>query len=120
MMDNNSFNFTLKKTAVPADTLNSVSRSAKPVSQKREENSGDLELLGACKDFEAILLRQLMSTMRKSIPKSELFGESYAREMYQTLQDEALADHLVQGHGTGLGEVLYRQLSGQDRRTAGN
>lgn len=119
-MDDNNSILALKKTGGPADTVNSVSRSAKTVSRKSGEDSKDLELRDACKDFEAILLRQLLSTMRKSIPKSELFGDSHAREMYQTLQDDALADHLTSGRGTGLGEILYLQLSGQNRRTVGN
>ncbi len=119
-MDDNNYIFALKKTGGLADTVNSVSRSAKPVSQGSGEDSKDRELRDACKDFEAILLRQLLSTMRKSIPKSEFFGNSHARDMYQSLQDEALADQLTSGRGTGLGEVLYRQLSGQNRRTVGN
>ncbi|MBU0479529.1 MAG: rod-binding protein [Proteobacteria bacterium] len=119
-MGDNNFVLSLKKTGGPTDTVISKGRSGNSVQGREGKLSRDEELRGACKDFEAILLRQLLSAMRKSIPKGELFGDSHAREMYQTLQDEALADQLSRGRGAGLGEVLYRQLSGQNRRTVGN
>ena len=119
-MDDNNLIFALKKNPGPTDTVISRGRSGNPVNGEHGDTSRDEDLRGACKDFEAILLRQLLSTMRKSVQSGGLFGESYAREMYQTLQDDALADQLASGKGAGLGEVLYRQLSGQAPRTVGN
>lgn len=71
----------------------------------------DKKLRKACAGFEAILLRQLLATMRESVPKNGLLGDSYADQMYQSMQDVQLARVLSQGKGMGFGEELYQQLS---------
>lgn len=68
----------------------------------------------ACHDFEAIILKQMLDAMRKSIPKSGLLdGDGYADKMYQSMRDDEMAKEMARGKGMGLGEVLYKQLSGQ-------
>lgn len=71
----------------------------------------DKKLRKACAGFEALLLRQLLATMRESVPKSGLLGNSYADKMFQSMQDVQLAQVLSQGQGMGFGKELYRQLS---------
>ncbi|MDH4321107.1 MAG: rod-binding protein [Desulfobulbaceae bacterium] len=86
---------TLKKTA--------------PATDKSKER----ELRKACHDFEAIMLKQMLDAMRKSVPKSGLLdNDSYANKMYQSMQDDELSQEMARGKGMGLGEVLYQQLSG--------
>lgn len=77
------------------------------------DNVKEVKLQKACADFEAVILRQMLKLMRDTVPKDGLLTESYATEMYQGMHDAALADNLSQGKGMGLGELLYRQLSGQ-------
>jgi len=55
----------------------------------------------------------LLKTMRDTVPKDGILPQSYSTEMYQGMHDAALADHLAHGKGMGLGDLLYRQLSGQ-------
>jgi len=78
-----------------------------PATDKKKET----KLREACADFEAIILRQLLKTMRETVPKDGLFAESHASSMYQSMHDGVLADELAHGRGAGLGEMLYRQLS---------
>jgi len=86
----------LKKTAIPTDTTKGR------------------ELRKACHDFESVILKQMLDAMRKSVPKSGLLDEDgYANKMYQSMQDDELAKEMSRGKGMGLGEVLYKQLSGQ-------
>lgn len=84
----------LKKTGQPTDT---------PEEKKLKK---------ACQDFEAIIMQQLLSTMRKSVPKDELLGSGYAQDMYQSMYDESLAREMASGKGIGLADTLYHQLSG--------
>lgn len=83
----------LKKTSNPAD-------------MKKEA-----ELKKACQDFEAIILQQMLTAMRKSVPKSELFDGGFSQDMYQSMYDESLAQEMASGHGIGLADALFRQLS---------
>jgi len=64
----------------------------------------------ACQEFEALFLEYLLSTMRKSIPKSGLLGNSQEEEMYTSLFDQELCVKLSQQKGLGLGDLLYSQL----------
>jgi len=89
----------LKEPAVSADTMK------------------EKKLHDACADFEAIMLKQMFQMMRKSVPEGGIFEKGYTEEMYQAMQDEALANALAHGRGIGLGEVLYRQISGQIQQT---
>ena len=88
--------FGLKNTKAPTDTVK------------------ERELRKACHDFEAVILKQMLDGMRKSIPKSGLLGgDGYADKMYQSMRDDEMAKEMARGKGMGLGEVLYKQLSGQ-------
>ena len=70
------------------------------------------ELKKACKNFEAIILQQMLTAMRKSVPKDGLLESGYSQEMYQSMYDEGLAKEMSSGKGIGLADVLYHQLSG--------
>ncbi len=65
----------------------------------------------ACRDFESLMLQQMLSSMHKSIPDGGLFGESPGQEIYQSLRDEELAKTLADRGGLGLADALYRQMS---------
>lgn len=83
-----------------------------------KKNPADADMLKekklrkACVDFEAIILKQMLTTMRKSIPKSELFGGGYSEEMYQSMSDDELSKQMAM-KGTGMADMLYRQLTGE-------
>ncbi len=87
----------LKKTGQTADT------------------NKEAELKKACQGFEAIILKQLLTTMRKSVPKGGLTEESYAQDMYQSMSDDRLAQEMANSHGIGLADTLFHQLSGNPR-----
>lgn len=91
--------------------------AAPTISLKNNEPAADMikeaKLRKSCKDFEAIILKQMLTTMRKSVPKSGLFNSSFADDIYQSMSDEELANNLAHNKGMGLGDTLYNQLSGQ-------
>lgn len=73
----------------------------------------ELKLKKACNDFEAIFIKQMLTTMRKSVPKGGLFGGGYEQEMFQSMQDDELAKSIAHGKGMGIAEALYNQVSGK-------
>ncbi len=64
----------------------------------------------ACKDFEAILLNKIMSSMRESIPEGGLFEKSYGEEIFQSMLDEQMTKEMAHGKGMGLAKLLYQEL----------
>lgn len=76
------------------------------------------KLLQASKDFEAIFVRQILTSMHGSATKNTLFGKNQpGQEIYQSIYDNQLADQIAQGQGLGVGKVLYRQISQQNHST---
>ena len=48
------------------------------------------KLKEACQDFEAILLNNMVTEMRKTIPEGGLFEKSYGEKIYQSMLDEEM------------------------------
>jgi len=77
----------------------------------------DKRLKDACKQYESVFLNQLMSEMRKTIPKSGLMGEeggeggeSNEKEMYDSMMDQEMANAWASSEGVGLANILYQQM----------
>lgn len=81
------------------------------------DTTKEAELKKACHDFEAIILQQLLSAMRKSVPKGGMTENSYSQDMYQSMYDESLAREMASGQGIGLADALFRQLSPPPKTT---
>ena len=62
----------------------------------------------AARQFEALMLQQLLKAMRATVPENGLFDTS-ARKLWQELSDQQLASDLAQSGGVGLAELLARQ-----------
>lgn len=71
----------------------------------------DQKLKEACKEFESLFLNQLLTSMRKTIPKSDLFGENQQeKEMYDNMMDQEMAKAWASSDGVGIANVLYQQM----------
>ncbi|MBW1739630.1 MAG: rod-binding protein [Deltaproteobacteria bacterium] len=75
----------------------------------------DARLKQACADFESIFIYYMFKSMRKSIPKSGLFNNTHGSEVYRSMTDQAMSDHIARGRGVGLGRLLYDQLKGSTK-----
>lgn len=71
----------------------------------------DRKLREACAGFEALMLKQILSLARQSVPKGGLFDGGYGEEMFQSIQDDQMAQKMAGSKGVGFGDMLYRQLS---------
>ena len=65
------------------------------------------------RDFEAIIMRQLIATMRAGSTGDPLLG-SDAQTQFREMFDARVADQLAAtGGGLGIGRMLARQLGGE-------
>lgn len=64
----------------------------------------------AAQEFEAIFLQQLFSQMRSAARALSAEPPSYARQVYEGWQDQAMAQNMARAGGIGLHELLLRQL----------
>jgi len=68
------------------------------------------KLRTATEGVEAIFLKDLLSIMRRSIPKSES-AVSMAMPIYEDMMDQSLADSASKTGTFGIGKMLYKQLA---------
>ena len=88
--------------------------TARTPGEKTADGQKEIKLKKACADFEAMLVFQLMKTMRKTIPKSGLVGGSYGKDTYEMMLDQKVADEMAKkGQGLGLQTMLFKQISKQ-------
>lgn len=64
----------------------------------------------ACRQFEAILLRQILTAARKPVIPSDLNRESATSDIYQDMINNQLADAMSGNGGFGLARSLQVQL----------
>ncbi len=71
----------------------------------------DRALRQACREFESLLVAQMLKQMRASVPKSDLFGSREKEEMFQSMLDDELAKGMSEQGAFKLGDVIYDQLA---------
>lgn len=80
--------------------------AAKPPAKAGQANA---EVKAMAADFEAIFVRQMLSTMRTSSLGEGLF-DSQATEEFRDMQDAQLAKNMAQKGVFGVAELLTRHL----------
>ncbi len=76
----------------------------------RSSDADKARLAQAARQFEALLMKQVVKSMQGPLRKG---ATGPGRGMYDTLADDALAQHLSRGNGTGIAKTLYRQWTGE-------
>ena len=71
------------------------------------------------REFEGLLINQLLKVMRKSIPDSGLLGGGSGKSIYQSMFDEQMAKSASEGQGFGLAEVISESLGVKNSTGAG-
>ncbi len=70
----------------------------------------DPELRKAAEAFEAVILRQMMASMRKAKLGDEMFGSS-ATDNFREMADAKLADNMSVMRQFGIADLVERQLA---------
>lgn len=81
--------------------------------KKVQGNDDDKALKEACRQFESYYLSQIYKQMRSTIPESGLLEAAPGRDIFQSMLDDAYAEESSKGIGTGIAEVMYKQLKRQ-------
>jgi peptidoglycan hydrolase FlgJ len=71
----------------------------------------DPELRKAAEAFEAVILRQMMASMRTAKLADEMFGSS-ATDNFREMADAKLADNMAGLRQFGIADLVEKQLAG--------
>jgi Rod binding domain-containing protein len=83
-------------------------RSAKPRAVDRSS-----KLYKVSVEFEAILIKQMLNAMRKSVAKSGLIDGGMAEEFFEDMLYDEYAKKMAGSAGFGLADMIVRQLSAE-------
>ena len=64
----------------------------------------------AARQFEALLLHQMLNSMSANVPKDSLISGGREDEFTRDMYNQALADSISKGHGIGIKDILEREL----------
>jgi len=81
-------------------------------------NAKDPALWEVSLKFEAMLMQQMMSAMRKTVPTDGQFSSGFANDMYTSMFDQAVAETSSKSGSLGIAENIYRQMSGNNQTKA--
>lgn len=93
--------------------IENLQRSLRPGGTTKTEE----ELKSVAREFESILIYKMVSAMRATVPKSELFG-SFSMDMFESMMDQELANEMARGKGIGLSEMIYKQLDALEKKAS--
>jgi flagellar protein FlgJ len=66
----------------------------------------------AAVEFEAILIKQMLDVMRKTVPKTGLLGGGMAEEIFEDMLYDEYAKKMAETAHFGLADMIVRQLEG--------
>lgn len=104
--------FPLARTSVaqpPAMPLGKQMATAAPATGSGKSEAQTEELRKAAQSFEAIFLRQMISSMRTATPGDSLLG-SDAGNQFRDLMDSRLADDMAGKQQFGIASMLLKQF----------
>ena len=105
----------MDSAGISPDLWRHVAGAAKAAEAKA--GAGDkARAVQAAKDFESVLLHQLLSEMRKSVPDSGLLSDGTSDQM-ESMFWMFLSRHMADQGGLGLWKEIYRQAVGPEEST---
>ncbi|RKX82820.1 MAG: muramidase [Spirochaetes bacterium] len=92
---------------------NSRTNSASGISamERKLENASDEKVKQACSDFEAIFIKQMLDSMRKTVEKTSLLGGGMAEDIFEDMIYDEYAKKMSKTGDFGIKDMLYKQLS---------
>ena len=87
----------------------SASRNTQLTTDKKSKDLASLR--ESSREFEALLLMEMMKSMRQSVPDGGLFEKDTSTEIFRDMLDTETAKAASKGKGLGIGEAMYNQMA---------
>jgi flagellar protein FlgJ len=81
-----------------------------PPSTKLTNQVPQKELLNSCQELESVFVYQMLRSMRSTVPKESLFGDSVGLDIFESMLDEEYSKEISRSGNFGLAKLLYNQL----------
>lgn len=97
--------------SISRESMQAQAREAAGAPARQHGREKDPALWEVSLKFEAMLMQQMISAMRKTVPESGLLPSGFAGDMYSSMLDQAIAETGSKSGGLGIAENIYRQMS---------
>jgi Rod binding domain-containing protein len=67
----------------------------------------------ATRDFEAIFIGYMLKSMRGAKSEENAFGDSFGGDLMSGMFDQEFARYVAHGNAFGIGEMMYKSLTGE-------
>lgn len=81
----------------------------RPAPQDRHLKPEQRKVMAAAREFEAVMIHQLLQTMRSTVQSSGLESGA-AMGTYRDMMDDELSKVMAHGQGLGFADAIARQL----------
>lgn len=78
--------------------------------QKAFDDNDKKRLKEVSQDFESVFMGIIYKEMRATIQKSDLFPESNATKIFESMLDDEIAKKASKAGGIGLGDMIYNHM----------
>lgn len=75
------------------------------------DSKDEASLKKVSKDLESVFVDMMFKEMRKTVNSSGLTEDAPGKDIYQSMFDEKVAESLSKGNGTGLADMIYKQVT---------
>jgi flagellar protein FlgJ len=89
---------------------NLVSKLAGTSARPSKEAADGERARNACREFEAILLYRMLSSMRKAFEDEDRADSGFGNDIFKSMMDEQLSLALAKSGGIGLSAIMEKAL----------
>ncbi|MEK9150419.1 MAG: rod-binding protein [Candidatus Desantisbacteria bacterium] len=76
-----------------------------------KQTTKEAKLKEACREFESILISQMLKGLRDTVEKSELTSGGMGEEIWEDVLYTQYAKNMARTASFGLAETIYKQMS---------
>lgn len=87
-------------------------QKARGASSTIKLQSDDKRLMDACHDFEAIFVKQMLNSMKKTIDKSGLINGGMTEDIFEDWLYDEYAGQISKNGDLGLAQKMFNQIKG--------
>ncbi|MFP4363294.1 MAG: rod-binding protein [Spirochaetia bacterium] len=86
-------------------------RSQQVLDQGQRSAARQEELMNACEQFESIFIKQMLDSMRDTVPETGMMDGGMGEDVFEDMLYDEYAQSMTQNGRLGLARQLYDQLS---------
>ncbi len=89
-----------------------LNSSINTVKSGRMSEAEAQKLKDACRDFEALFIKQMLDTMRKTVNKSGMMDGGMAEDVFEDMLYDEYSKDMADRSNFGIAKLMYSELSG--------